>query len=167
MKYTFFNLPNEENGIISIFYNHNFIINLQKFNCLYQYLIYKKALICGDFLISQKIINTNDIKLIKFYNNIIKTNSVIIDEYFIMNILKEGLIAQIKQNKNLCDFLLNRDNFVYCDIHDSILGIGIDNKIAIFNKDKWGLNLYGKTLDLVKNILTINYKDNYEKYANI
>lgn len=155
MKYTFFDSSN----IVSIYYNNNFIVNSQKFNCLYQYLIYKKALLCGDFLVSQKIANTNDIKLMKFYNNIIKTNNIIFDEYFIINILKEGLIVQAKQNKKLFNLIMNNDNFIYCDYFDKILGIGYDTEIAIFNKDNWGQNLYGKIIDLVKNILTIDYNN--------
>jgi ribA/ribD-fused uncharacterized protein len=156
MKYTFFNSPDEENGILSFYYNNEFEINKQKFSNLYQYLIYQKALFYEDNIIAQKILNTKDYKLIKFYSNIIKENKKIFTNKIIQEILENGLNNQINQNKELLNFVINNNNFIYANCYDKILGIGFDSINAIYNKDKWGLNLYGKTLDIIKNNLA-NY----------
>ena len=160
MKYTFFNLPNEENGIISPYNNLHFFVNNQKFYNIYQYLIYKKALFFEDTIIAQKILNTSDIKLIKFYNNIIKTNSQNknLDDFNnkLVEFLLEGLKLQVNQNYELYIFIKTNNNYIYCDLHDKILSIGYDIFNAKFNQDKWGSNLYGRSLDIIKNNL-----DNY------
>lgn len=151
-KYVFF-----WSGIYSNWHKCNFKVDGIKYNCVEQYMMYKKALLFGDFSTAKKIMITSHPKeqkrlgrLVRNYNDNTWVNQR-------KEIVKKGIYAKFKQNEYLLKQILDTENleFVEASPEDNIWGIGMDEDHPnINNKKYWkGQNLLGKILTEVRDEL--------------
>ena len=54
-----FHMPDERNGYLSNWYMSDFWDAESKYSCMEQYMMYHKALLFGDIVISKRILSTN------------------------------------------------------------------------------------------------------------
>jgi ribA/ribD-fused uncharacterized protein len=155
--YTFFWKPSETNGEFSQWHMSEFtdaegII----YKCAEQYMMYWKAKLFDDEKIAKKILDTTDPKEIKLLGRKIKNFD---ESTWVANredIVYDGNYYKFTQDKKLKKKLLKCSNFVEASPYDKIWGIGYVKSQALANKSTWGLNLLGKALDKVKEVLKEN-----------
>ena len=145
-------------GIFSNWYKCNFIYLNKEFNCAEQAMMYSKAILFNDIATAEKILlaqGPKEQKLlgrqVKFYDDEIwKKNR----EDVVTNIL----LAKFRQNIGLKKELIKYKGFEFVEASpfDKIWGIGIsEDSDKILNEKNWkGLNLLGKCLTKVCNILS-------------
>ena len=145
-------------SFLSNWYPSNFIIDEITFNCVEQYMMYKKAQLFKDERIAINIINLSNTeqRKIKSYGRKVKNfNQSVWDEHKYL-IVKNGLILKFSQNTDLADKLLATSNreLIEASPYDIIWGIGLDMKTAMKTpRELWGQNLLGKGLMEVRNEL--------------
>ena len=150
MKIVCFHNPEEENGYLSNWYSSQFIINDIIFSSMEQFMMYQKAICFEDNDIAQKILKTENGRLISNYN----------ENYWngIRQIIVfEGLMAKFSQNESLKRQLQETEHCILaeCAVKDKIWGIGLSmgdpDRLEI---SKWkGQNLLGYTLMMVRDWL--------------
>ena len=157
MNYEFFW---KSDSPFSQWYPCKFIDNNIEFVSTEQYMMYQKAKLFKDKEISDKILNTSNPKSIKMYGRKVKNFNERIWVIHRKNIVYNGNLLKFQQNKNLKKKLLETKDktLVEASPYDVIWGIGmsINNKNHL-DETKWrGLNLLGKCLMRVRNIIKNN-----------
>jgi hypothetical protein len=116
----------------------------------------QKALLFNDKEIYDIIMNSTDQKNIKKLGRLVKNYDESIWNSNRENIMETGLYFKFSQNKNIGQILINTgDKYIAeCAPRDKIWGIGYGVNSALNNKEKWGQNLLGKTLMLVRHRLS-------------
>ena len=118
------------------------------FNSGEQYMMYQKAMLFNDVSTANKILNSNNPRIIKqLGREVINFNSEIWDDLK-YDILKFGLKNRFEQDLIAKSELLKYKGciFVEASPFDRIWGIGFDEENALNNIDNWGENLLGKIL---------------------
>lgn len=120
----------EENGYMSNWWISNFVVNGMIFNCVEQYMMWRKAMLFGDIEVAS---NWDAIK---------------------ESVVYTGCHAKFSQNAELREKLLSFDEdsiFVECSPNDSIWGIGLDaSNTDSDDMSKWrGSNLLGMCIGMV------------------
>ncbi len=157
MEIICFHNSNEINGYLSNWYLSDFVIDGMRFTSVEQYMMYSKAICFKDEDIAKKILETNDVAVIKelgrkVYNYNDETWSKIREE-----VVFAGVFAKFSQNDDLKEKLLSTGDstLAECAVKDLIWGIGFSmTDPNRFNKNLWkGKNLLGKVLMQARNKL--------------
>lgn len=152
-----FHKPGEPNDYLSNWYYSDFILDGMRFNSVEQYMMYNKAITFGDTETAQKILNTNNFKLMKQLGREVHNYNDRVWSSIRYDVVKAGVLAKFSQNAGLAEKLLNTGNSLLaeCAVRDRILGIGLGmSNPDRFNPAMWkGQNLLGKVLMDVRNIL--------------
>lgn len=152
-----FHNPNEEYGEFSNWYMSDFYIGGEKYNCVEQYMMERKAAMFGDTEIRSAIMRSSDpAEMKKLGRSVVgfdehewgmKKNSIVLD----------ALLAKFYQNIPLSHLLQStRGNILAeCSVNDTVWGIGLkmgDKNIQ--NIMKWkGENRLGFLLMTVREAL--------------
>lgn len=152
-----FHKPGEPNDYLSNWYCSDFILDGMRFNSVEQYMMYNKAITFGDTETAQKILNTNNFKLMKQLGREVHNYNDRVWSSIRYDVVKAGVLAKFSQNAGLAEKLLNTGNSLLaeCAVRDRIWGIGLGmSNPDRFNPAMWkGQNLLGKVLMDVRNIL--------------
>ena len=122
-----FHNPNEENGYLSNWYASDFSINGINFSSMEQYMMFKKADCFKDHSIAQKILDTNDVAVIKLLGRQVAGYDDNIWNGMRQIIVYEGLLQKFSQNQQLKDKLKSTKSAILaeCAVKDQIWGIGL------------------------------------------
>lgn len=152
-----FHKPGEPNDYLSNWYYSEFILDGMRFNSVEQYMMYNKAITFGDTETAQKILNTNNFKLMRQLGREVHNYNDRVWSSIRYDVVKAGVLAKFSQNAGLAEKLLNTGNSLLaeCAVRDRIWGIGLGmSNPDRFNPAMWkGQNLLGKVLMDVRNIL--------------
>jgi ribA/ribD-fused uncharacterized protein len=158
MEYLFFWGENDVYGFLSNFYQTNFSVNGNNFNCSEQYFMKKKQELFNESndVLANLIMKETNPKNIKKYGRQVKNFN---EEIWNINKYKymyEGVYAKFTQNPELKQKLLatGKKILVEASPYDKIWGIGFNKSDALNNKSKWGQNLLGKVLVEVRDKLS-------------
>lgn len=117
------------------------------FCCAEQYMMYKKAILFGDFRHAYEIINTSEPKRIKELGRLVEGFNEDIWNAHKEQIVMQGNILKFSQNILLREFLINTGDKVLVEAspYDKVWGVGLKKESAdICDPEKWkGLNLLG------------------------
>ena len=145
-----FHKPNEPNGYLSNWYKCSFTVANITYTSVEQYMMYSKAVLFGDTIAAQRIMQTNDVAQIKLYGRSVRNY---VDEVWSdarYEVVHKAVYAKFAQNESLKQLLLATGNALLaeCAVSDRIWGIGL----AMHDPDRlnishWkGLNLLGRVL---------------------
>lgn len=149
-----FHNPDEENEYLSNWYLCNFTVDNVTFSSLEQYMMYKKAVIFKDKEMANKILDTDDVALIKALGRLVSNYDDIYWNGIRQIVVYNGLLAKFTQNEILKEKLKSTGKSILaeCSVKDKIWGIGLSIKDPDrFEISKWkGKNLLGYTLMMVR-----------------
>ncbi|MGG5505570.1 MULTISPECIES: NADAR family protein [unclassified Myroides] len=154
-----------QEDFMSQWYLKSFCIEEITFNCVEQFIMYKKAMLFGDNTIANKILKEQHPGNQKRLGRLVKNFRSNIWEKSRFEISYEGNYAKFNQNQDLCSLLLETRDKIIAEASptDLIWGIGYgmenENKYCIY---KWrGKNLLGKVLMQVREDLknSVNIKN--------
>lgn len=147
---TFFHLVDEPNGYLSNWYPSEFSLDGVTFNCVEQYMMWKKAEFFEDHETAEKILNTKDPAVMK---NLGRSMKGYIDSKWAAaryNFVHDAVLAKFSQNSDLKEQLLSTSGlFAECAQNDLVWGIGLamDDNEKI-DRTRWrGQNLLGMILE--------------------
>lgn len=125
-----------------------FVINTMTFNCVEQYMMFMKALVCGDDETAKKIMNEEEPINQKKLGRQIKNYKEEVWSAVRYDIVKEGIRQKFLQNpKHMAALKAHKgETIVEASPKDRIWGIGYHEGNAMKYKDNWGLNLLGKII---------------------
>lgn len=142
-----FHNPDEKYGWLSNWYLSDFKVGDVRFSSMEQYMMYEKAVVFEDFKIAEKILETQNVAMIKQYGRQVADYNDIIWNGIRQIIVYEGLFAKFSQNKILRVNLRKTGSAILaeCAVTDKIWGIGLSmNDPNRFDMNKWnGQNLLG------------------------
>lgn len=141
--------------------NHNpspFVIGDESYSCVEEHLLSEEALLFDDVVTASKIRDTEDpVLMLRYRKDMHRNNPKYSRDTFekeAPRIILEGLRAKFQQNKHCLDFLLKTGtrHIVEASPYDRFFGIGYGHrdKSFIANRDKWGQNLLGRSLMIVR-----------------
>ena len=139
---------------LSNFFPSKFVLKNITFCCMEQYIMYSKAKLFDDQVMSQNIMNTTIPYNMKQYGRQVKNFN---EHIWLQNrdqILFEGLCAKFTQNEELRQLLIDTSPKILVEASptDVIYGVGLsqtDDKIL--NENNWrGQNVLGKMLMRVR-----------------
>jgi ribA/ribD-fused uncharacterized protein len=148
-KYVFF-----WNGIYSQWYSSRMTIDGIEYNCCEQYMMHQKALIFGDTVTAEMILESSDPKEQKALGR--KVSGFNKDKWddVCIGIVFKGNLAKFSQNESLKKTLLSTDDKILVEAspYDKIWGIGLaEDHPDVEDPSKWkGLNLLGWSITMVK-----------------
>lgn len=153
-----FHKPNEPNNYLSNWYYSDFILDGLRFNSVEQYMMYSKAMTFGDADTAQKILDTDNFKLMKQLGREVRNYDDMTWSKIRYDVVKSGVLAKFSQNPGLAEKLLNTGSSLLaeCAVRDRIWGIGLGmSNPDRFNPAMWrGQNLLGRVLMDVRRILS-------------
>ncbi len=157
MNLVCFHNPNEENGFLSNWSLSRFVLEGVEFSSVEQYMMYQKALCFHDTVIAARIMETNDVAVIKSLGRAVSNYDDSIWNEIREKIVFNGLMAKFSQNDDLKKQLFDTGDSVLaeCAMKDEIWAIGLSMKNPNrFDRTKWrGRNLLGYTLMKVREAL--------------
>lgn len=143
-------------GYLSQWYQSDIVENNITFPTAEHYMMYQKAILFKDYRIAKEILKAKHPRDVKSLGRKIKNfDSKVWDENK-FQIVKNGNYLKFSQNEKLKKYLLSTNNKVLIEAspYDNIWGIGIDEKDYFSGKDFFGLNLLGKALMEVRQLLS-------------
>lgn len=146
---------NDKYGYLSNWWLSYFTLHNITFNCVEQYMMWRKAMLFGDVYRATKILQEHNPAIIKSHGK--KVQNYVDSEWSAIReeVVFEACLAKFTQNEQLRNKMLSFDKdtiFVECSPFDKIWGIGLgkDNPDSN-NTSKWrGTNLLGKCLSRVR-----------------
>ena len=160
-KIVCFHNPDENNGYLSNWYLSGFKADGVNFSSMEQYMMYQKAVLFGDNVIADKILQTDNAGKIKAFGREVQGYNDTIWNGTRQIIVYNGLLEKFRQNKEIRDLLLETGEHILaeCAVRDKIWGIGISMKDENrFDINKWkGQNLLGFALMEAWKKLQIEY----------
>lgn len=156
MNTVFFHLTSEPNGYLSNWYPSEFVLEGITFNCVEQYMMWKKAMLFHDTSTAQNILNSSDPATMKDLGRKVEhyADSLWASKRYI--IVRDAVYAKFSQNEELKKQLLSTSGlFAECAVNDIIWGIGLSMQdVRRFDRLRWqGENLLGFALQEVYNQL--------------
>lgn len=149
-----FHNSDEENGYLSNWYLSRFSADGIEFSSMEQYMMYQKACCFHDAETAEKILNRNDVGMIKQLGRAVKDYDESYWNGVRQIIVYKGLQAKFSQDEELKEKLLDTKDAILaeCAVKDRIWGIGLSmTDPNRFEKDKWrGQNLLGYSLMMVR-----------------
>ena len=145
-------------GECSNWYKSNFSLDGMSFNCVEQFMMYKKAQTFDHQSIATQIMGTSDPSSQKKLGRKVANFDATVWSNVSRDIVFRGLMAKFTQNKSLNKFLMSFDpmvTFVEASPYDKIWGIGLgeDDPRAI-NPNQWlGTNWLGDLITEVRGCL--------------
>jgi len=154
-KYVYFFREREKHGYISNWYKSDMVIDSVKYSCVEQYMMHQKALLFEDYYIADLIINTKAQKEIKALGRQVRNFNEAVWVKHRFDIVKRGVIGKFMCNdKLMVEFLKHKPGtvFVECPPWDTIwgIGVGIEDRRRLNEKNWRGMNLLGKVLKEVR-----------------
>lgn len=146
----------------SNWYLRDFKVKNITFNCMEQYMMYSKAMLFGDTVTAQKILDTTGPRCQQRQKDLGKQVAPFVEEVWISKrerIVTAGLIAKYSQHKDLKDLLISTDGTILVEAskYDDTWGAGRDeNDPRIFDPSQWRgkkLNLLGKCTTVARDFL--------------
>lgn len=160
-KIVCFHNPDENNGYLSNWYLSGFKADGVNFSSMEQYMMYQKAVLFGDNVIADKILQTDDAGKIKAFGREVQGYNDAIWNGARQIIVYNGLLEKFRQNKEIRYLLLETGEHILaeCAVRDKIWGIGISMKDENrFDISKWkGQNLLGFALMEARKKLRAGY----------
>lgn len=131
------------------------LLDNQEFYCREQWMMACKALLFNSLDAYYKIIRCSDPKKCKQIGRQIKNFSEEVWKKWRFKIVVNGNYLQFSQDEEMKAILLGTGNqeIVEASPYDRIWGIGFSAGDAEKNRDKWGLNLLGKALMSVREVI--------------
>lgn len=168
-KYVFFWKINGPNGIFSQWFQAPMVINGIQFANCEQYMMYQKALLFEDHKIAEACLATDNPKTIKALGRKIANFD---EKIWVANrykIVLEGNRHKFNQNPQLLKELLKHKGKIIVEAspNDRIWGIGYIAAFARVNEKKWGLNLLGKALTQLSNVLVLVLDETTEQKESL
>lgn len=163
VNYIFFwgNKPRKDGVIskscLSQWWLSDFELDGVRYCCCEQYMMAGKAKLFNDYISLNKILSTNDSRLIKdLGRKVARFNEEKWNENK-FRIVLQGNLSKFGQNIALKEFLINtgKNILVEASPHDKVWGIGMSEKsFGIYNPSNWqGENLLGFALMEVRDII--------------
>lgn len=154
-SYIYFSMDDSACDFLSNWYESDMVVDGIRFICMWQYILYQRAVLYGDYELCRLIRFVKGIDELKELNRKIiwYESKEWVDRRY--NIVKRGIIAKFSSNDELLrKFLVfpKYGVFVNCNPYDRVWGCGM----SILDKDvkdesNWrGLNLLGKILTEVR-----------------
>ncbi|MDS0525502.1 NADAR family protein [Clostridium sp. SHJSY1] len=151
---------------LSQWWKSDFVVDIDTYSCMEQYMMAEKARLFGDEEILEKIMNSKYPKQIKELGRKIKNFDEEIWTKNKYSIILNGNYAKFTQNEDLREFLIGTKNRILVEAspYDKVWGIGMSSDdINIENPLTWkGLNLLGFALMEVRDEI-IKVYENYNK----
>jgi len=136
-----------------------FTIDGVQFNTCEQYMMYKKALMFGDFDIAETIMGESSPKHQKALGRKVKGFDKDVWEKHCRKIVYDGNMAKFTQNKEMLWELLNTDGYTIVEAspEDAIWGIGLkDTDVEAQDRATWkGTNWLGIAIEDVRDVLIL------------
>lgn len=152
-----FHNPDEPYGFLSNWYLSEFTVDGVNFSSMEQFMMYKKAILFEDADIAAKILDTDDVVIIKELGRKVSGYNDSVWNGMRQVIIYKGLLEKFRQNEDLQKALLDTGSNILaeCAVKDGIWGIGLsmtdDCRTDI---GAWkGQNLLGYSLMLVRDEL--------------
>lgn len=132
----------------SNWYKCSFTEDSITYNCVEQYMMYKKAILFNSFEIASDILKESSQKRIKDLGRTVSNFNASLWDRSKENIVKDGCRLKFTQNQDLLKSLLKYKGFIFVEASpfDRIWGIGYSEENALANISSWGENLLGKVL---------------------
>ena len=145
-------------GFESSWYKCQFKDDINTYNCLEQYIMYKKAMLFGDLKLAEEILKTEQPRFQTNLGNKIKNYDEEIWNKNIHDIIFEGNMLKFKQNSRIKKLLIQTypKILAFADPNDKFLGIGLSKDDPAIEEKAfwdWGVNLHGKILMEVRDKL--------------
>jgi ribA/ribD-fused uncharacterized protein len=141
-------------GWLSNWFKSKFTEDDIMFNCVEQYMMYKKAQLMGDDVTAEQILGLSDPKTIKAAGRKVKPFDADLWDEHKVEIVTQGLRLKFSQNKQVRSKLLKTgtDTLVEAAHYDKVWGNGLrENHPDSRNPDRWlGQNLLGQCLMTVR-----------------
>ena len=141
-------------GVFSNWAPSKFIIDGVTFSCGEQYMMYKKALMFGDYDMAKAIMGTKNPKEQKQFGRQVKGFKDDVWTKYCRDIVYDGNVAKFTQNPDMLDELKSTGNKEFCEAspYDNIWGCGLaEDNPFINDKSNWpGLNWLGEILTKVR-----------------
>lgn len=157
--------PENEYGCFSNWYLSDFKVENKVFHSGEQWFMYSKAVLFGDDLVADTILNTKlscvkDNSIVKKYGRQVANFDENIWNLHKENLIYTGLLEKFRQNAELKKILLSTGSSILAEAspYDKIWGIGMrkSDKNA-YNMNKWqGENSLGKVLMRVRDTLKVS-----------
>lgn len=149
-----FHNPNEEYGWLSNWYLSDFKIDDVSFSSMEQYMMYEKAVAFEDFNIAEKILETQNVGMIKQYGRQVGNYNDVVWNGIRQIVVYKGLVAKFSQNEMLRENLKKTGTAILAEaaVRDRVWGIGWSmNDPNRFDMNQWkGQNLLGFALMQVR-----------------
>ena len=144
-------------GTFSQWQKSKFIIDGVEFNCCEQYMMYKKALMFGDYDIANKVMNEKNPREQKALGRKVKGFNKERWETYCRKIVYDGNMAKFTQNENMLWELMSTGDstIVEASPKDKIWGIGLsDSDTRAQDRSTWqGTNWLGEAIQAVRETL--------------
>ena len=154
---TCFYLPEEENGCLSNWYLSAFTVDGVRFSSMEQFLMYEKAVICGDDANAKRILASDDPATVKKLGRQVSPYDGQLWEGVRQVVAYRGLLAKFSQNDALKRLLLATGDSILaeCSATDLIWGTGCSmTDPGRFDRNSWtGKNILGFALMQVRQAL--------------
>lgn len=152
-----FHNPDEPYGFLSNWFRSDFTVDGIRFSSMEQYMMYNKAVVFEDSDIAAKILETDDVAVIKELGRAVSNYNDTIWNGVRQVAIYKGVREKFRQNDKLKKALLDTGDSILaeCAVQDKIWGIGLSMTDANrHDMKKWrGQNLLGFALMLVRDEL--------------
>lgn len=142
-----FHNPDEKYGWLSNWYLSDFKVGDIQFSSMEQYMMYEKAVVFEDYKTAEKILETQNVAMIKQYGRQVANYNDIIWNGIRQIVVYKGLFAKFSQNEILRENLKKTGSAILaeCAVMDRVWGIGLSmTDPNRFDMNKWnGQNLLG------------------------
>lgn len=134
-----------------------FVLDEQKYGCVEQYMMQKKALMFGDIEIANEIMNTTNPREQKAWGRKVRNFDMAKWAAVARDIVFRGCLAKFTQNSEMYDEIVKTKGTLIVEASplDKVWGIGLDAKTAeVTPIDEWkGTNWLGQVLTEVRETL--------------
>lgn len=151
-KYTFF-----WSGPFSNWTTAPFVLDDQRYTCVEQYMMHKKALMFGDTEIAEEIMKTSNPREHKAWGRKVRNFDMAKWAAVARDVVFRGCVAKFTQNPEMYNHLLKTKNTLLVEASplDKVWGIGLDEKTVEHTPmDQWtGSNWLGQIITEVREVI--------------
>jgi ribA/ribD-fused uncharacterized protein len=137
-------------GILSNWYKSPFDIDDMQYNCVEQFMMYRKAMVFGDGVTAQMIMQNGNPREQKMLGRKVQNFDAAVWEACCLEEVLPGILSKFGQNESLKELLLSTGNRIIAEAspYDAIwgIGLGVEDPDAL-DPAKWqGKNYLGELL---------------------